>query len=242
MTPHRRPTTGTSRPGIVFRCDAPPRRTGDCSRKTWAVIGSHEASRIMSCPGSRPLAAPGRPGQWRSGCNRSGASPSPWDEKDGGASMIGHRVGRRGLLACLGFLGVSGRATAAILTPEQTAGPFYPPPNQRPQDTDWDLVKIEGRVREAGGEIMHLSGRVLDRGGAASADTLVEIWQCDANGRYPTLATVPRHGRSMRTSRGSAPFVPMPRAGTDSGRSSRFPIRGGHRTSMRVSRHRTGAS
>jgi protocatechuate 3,4-dioxygenase beta subunit len=78
--------------------------------------------------------------------------------------MIGHRAGRRGLLACLGFLGIAGRATAAILTPEQTARPFYPPPNPRPQDTDWDLVKIEGRVREAGGEIMHLSGRVLDRG------------------------------------------------------------------------------
>jgi protocatechuate 3,4-dioxygenase beta subunit len=98
--------------------------------------------------------------------------------------MIDRRAGRRGVLAFLGFLGLTGRAAAAIPTPEQTAGPFYPPPNQRPQDTDWDLVKIEGRVREAGGEIMHLSGRVLDRGGAPLADTLVEIWQCDANGRY----------------------------------------------------------
>src|SRR5690606_21546494 len=73
---------------------------------------------------------------------------------------------------------------AAVPTPEQTAGPFYPPPNQRPDDTDWDLVKIEGRVREAGGEIMHLAGRVLDRNGAPLAEALVEIWQCDASGRY----------------------------------------------------------
>ncbi len=69
-------------------------------------------------------------------------------------------------------------------TPEQTAGPFYPPPNQRPGDTDWDLVKVEGRVREAGGEVLHLAGSALDRGGAPLADALVEIWQCDSNGRY----------------------------------------------------------
>jgi protocatechuate 3,4-dioxygenase beta subunit len=98
--------------------------------------------------------------------------------------MIDRRAGRRGVLAFLGFLGLTGRAAAAIPTPEQTAGPFYPPPNQRPEDTDWDLVKVEGRVREAGGEVMHLSGRVLDRDDAAIADALVEIWQCDANGRY----------------------------------------------------------
>ena len=74
--------------------------------------------------------------------------------------MIDQRTGRRGVLAFLGFLGIAGRAAAAVPTPEQTAGPLYPPPNQRPQDTDWDLVKIEGRVRETGGEMMHFSGRV----------------------------------------------------------------------------------
>jgi protocatechuate 3,4-dioxygenase, beta subunit len=98
--------------------------------------------------------------------------------------MIDQRTGRRSVLAFLGFLGIAGRAAAAVPTPEQTAGPFYPPPNQRPQDTDWDLVKMESRVREAGGEVLHLSGRVLDRDGAPLANALVEIWQCDANGRY----------------------------------------------------------
>ena len=101
--------------------------------------------------------------------------------------MIDQHSGRRGVLAFLGFLGIGRRAAAAVRTPEQTAGPFYPPPRQRPGDTDWDLVKIEGRVREAGGEVMRLSGRVLDRGGAPLADALVEIWQCDANGRYHHL-------------------------------------------------------
>lgn len=68
-------------------------------------------------------------------------------------------------------------------TPDQTAGPFYPPPGDRFADTDADLVKIEGAVREAGGEVMHLAGRVL-REGAPLADAVVEIWQCDAGGRY----------------------------------------------------------
>ena len=75
-------------------------------------------------------------------------------------------------------------ALAAITTPAQTAGPFYPPPNERPSDTDWDLVKVEGQVQEAGGEVMHLFGQVLTVHGAPVADALVEIWQCDVNGRY----------------------------------------------------------
>ncbi len=80
--------------------------------------------------------------------------------------------------------GLARAAAAAVPTPPQTAGPFYPPPADRPGDTDWDLVKVAGRVREAGGEVMHLSGRVRDRDGRALPGVLVEIWQCDANGRY----------------------------------------------------------
>jgi protocatechuate 3,4-dioxygenase beta subunit len=96
---------------------------------------------------------------------------------------------RRALLQLLGsagaFLGLARPAAAALSpTPPQTAGPFYPPPADRFADTDWDLVKVASRVREAGGEVMHLAGRVLDASGAPVADALVEIWQCDANGRY----------------------------------------------------------
>ena len=75
-------------------------------------------------------------------------------------------------------------AHAAITTPAQTAGPFYPPPNERPADTDWDLVKVAGQVREAGGEVLHLFGQVLTVDGAPVPDALIEIWQCDVNGRY----------------------------------------------------------
>ncbi len=96
---------------------------------------------------------------------------------------------RRTLLRILGsagaFLGLVRPAAAALSpTPPQSTGPFYPPPADRLTDTDWDLVKVAGRVRAAGGEVMHLSGRVLGGDGAPIAGALIEIWQCDANGRY----------------------------------------------------------
>ena len=84
-----------------------------------------------------------------------------------------------GLLALIGL-----PARAAIPTPGQTEGPFYPRPSMRFADIDNDLVKIAGVVRQAGGEVVHLTGRVLDREGAPVSDARVEIWQCDVNGRY----------------------------------------------------------
>ena len=96
---------------------------------------------------------------------------------------------RRTLLRILGsagaFFGLARPASAALNpTPPQSAGPFYPPPADRFKDTDWDLVKTAGRVRAAGGEAMHLSGRVIGGDGTPVAGALIEIWQCDANGRY----------------------------------------------------------
>ena len=91
-----------------------------------------------------------------------------------------NRLTRRALLS-LAAIALPG--LAAGRTPRQTEGPFYPPPDQRFADDDWDLVRIEGAVREAGGEILHLSGRVLSDG-APVAGARVEIWQCDATGQY----------------------------------------------------------
>jgi len=91
---------------------------------------------------------------------------------------------RRFLIAALAFLGTGGAAAARVATPAQTPGPFYPGLEDRVGDTDWNLVRIAGRVREAGGEVLHLSGRVLDGDGVPMPGALIEIWQCDANGRY----------------------------------------------------------
>src|SRR6266436_5868148 len=77
-----------------------------------------------------------------------------------------------------------GRARAAALapTPRQTAGPFYP--SIFPADADNDLVQIAGRNGTAKGTVTYVTGRVLDPTGQPVSGARVEIWQCDANGRY----------------------------------------------------------
>lgn len=78
-------------------------------------------------------------------------------------------------------------------TPKATEGPFYPTPSMRFKDADNDLVKVAGAVREAGGEIITLKGRVLTRDGKPADGARVEIWQCDMNGIY--LHTADRTSR-----------------------------------------------
>ena len=75
------------------------------------------------------------------------------------------------------------RAFAALPpTPQQTAGPFYP--QSFPADSDNDLTHVAGRPKTAGGVPTQVAGRVLDRNGRPMDGARVEIWQCDANGRY----------------------------------------------------------
>ncbi len=95
---------------------------------------------------------------------------------------------RREVIVAGAALAVIGpqRALAAIPTPAQTEGPFYP--DVMPADTDFDLVKVADRVREAGGEILNLTGRVVDLSGRPIPDAIVEIWQADATGHYINTA------------------------------------------------------
>ena len=92
---------------------------------------------------------------------------------------------RRLLLACsasAAFLPVRAFATARLLTPPATEGPFYP--DLLPLDTDNDLVTIAPGAEPASGEIFHLYGRVTDLSGKPKTAHRIEIWQCDANGVY----------------------------------------------------------
>ena len=92
-------------------------------------------------------------------------------------------ISRRALLCAAPALFVPRIALGeAMLTPSATEGPFYPP--EIPADDDNDLVRIEDAVREAGGDILHLDGRVLDPAARPLAGVRIEIWQCDANGVY----------------------------------------------------------
>lgn len=102
--------------------------------------------------------------------------------------MTAPKETRRSLLGALaGVMGISAfgsSATAAVLTPNATEGPFYPTPAMRKPDIDNDLVKIMGRVTEAGGEVFTLRGKIMDRNSRPLAGHRIEIWQCDLNGNY----------------------------------------------------------
>jgi len=90
---------------------------------------------------------------------------------------------RRALILAAPSLLAPGAALAALATtPGAVEGPFYPV--RIPSDDDSDLVLIEGAVRKAGGDILYLTGRVLDASAHPIAGARVEIWQCGANGVY----------------------------------------------------------
>ncbi len=88
--------------------------------------------------------------------------------------------------ACIAAAAMPKRAALAQRslepTPSQTEGPFYP--RTFPADRDNDLTRITGHADRARGTPLHLSGRVLARDGVALEGARVELWQCDATGRY----------------------------------------------------------
>ena len=92
---------------------------------------------------------------------------------------------RRFLQATGGLLALYGTPLLAALrmaTPAQPTGPFYP--EATPLDDDNDLTQVAGQAQRAQGRITELGGRLLDRNGRPLQDLRIEIWQCDANGRY----------------------------------------------------------
>jgi protocatechuate 3,4-dioxygenase beta subunit len=91
---------------------------------------------------------------------------------------------RRKLIVGAILLPASSVVGATIPTPPASEGPFYPSEGMRFNDTDNDLVKMKDAVREAGGEVVRISGRVLNAEGLPLSGAVVEIWQCDVNGRY----------------------------------------------------------
>jgi protocatechuate 3,4-dioxygenase, beta subunit len=94
-------------------------------------------------------------------------------------------LNRRRVITGIAALLLAGPALAARLlqtTPRQTAGPFYPA--ELPLDHDNNLVEIQGVGQSAKGRITDLSGRLLDVNDRPLDGVRIEIWQCDANGRY----------------------------------------------------------
>lgn len=66
-------------------------------------------------------------------------------------------------------------------TPAQTEGPFYPV--TLPADSDTDLL-VNGALRYTRGVPAWIDGSVSDLDGRPVRGAVVEIWQCDEQGRY----------------------------------------------------------
>jgi protocatechuate 3,4-dioxygenase beta subunit len=110
-------------------------------------------------------------------------TPALGDEE----GLAAARAARRRMLAAMAGIALAGmplsvRAQSRSPTPAQTAGPFYPV--EIPADSDNDLVTVTGAPAPAKGELLLLAGTVVDTGGKPVAGARVEIWQCNAFGRY----------------------------------------------------------
>lgn len=69
-----------------------------------------------------------------------------------------------------------------VPTSAQDMGPFYP--LLRPSDHDSDLTRVKGRSGTAVGQPINVIGRIVDLHGNPIRGARVELWQCNAAGRY----------------------------------------------------------
>ncbi|HYS47152.1 MAG TPA: protocatechuate 3,4-dioxygenase [Xanthobacteraceae bacterium] len=67
-------------------------------------------------------------------------------------------------------------------TPHEEVGPMYPV--VKPVDRGYDLTINPKRGERANGQVIYLSGRVIDTNGDPIAGARVELWQTNMNGRY----------------------------------------------------------
>jgi protocatechuate 3,4-dioxygenase beta subunit len=74
------------------------------------------------------------------------------------------------------------RSPTLIPTSSQDLGPFYP--IVRPIDHDADLTRIKGRSGTAMGQPINVIGRIVDLHGNPVRGASLDIWQCNAAGRY----------------------------------------------------------
>jgi len=88
-------------------------------------------------------------------------------------------VGAGALLASARLLA---QERALRATPAVALGPFYP--DRLPSDQDADLTAVAGLPGRAAGQILYLSGRVLDTRGRPLSGARLELWQANAHGRY----------------------------------------------------------
>jgi protocatechuate 3,4-dioxygenase beta subunit len=99
-------------------------------------------------------------------------------------TIMSRRAFAASALAAAGIAAARGASAATELppTPSQTIGPFYPV--QRLTEDDADLTWIKGHAKRAQGNVIQVTGRVLDRYGNPVRNARLELWQCNSFGRY----------------------------------------------------------
>jgi protocatechuate 3,4-dioxygenase beta subunit len=93
---------------------------------------------------------------------------------------MGRRAFAAGTIGVLASGSVFGQSPR--LTEESMVGPFYPV--IQPMDADADLTRVAGRSERAKGQIIEVTGRVLNRLGQPIEGARLELWQANAAGRY----------------------------------------------------------
>ncbi|BDU20340.1 protocatechuate 3,4-dioxygenase [Dyella sp. GSA-30] len=78
--------------------------------------------------------------------------------------------------------GLLAQGRRMVPAPEEIMGPYYPV--LKPLDRDADLTRIAGRHGVALGQVIELSGRVLDGDGKPVVNAKIELWQANVHGRY----------------------------------------------------------
>ncbi len=101
--------------------------------------------------------------------------------------IILQKPSRRELLrlasaAAAGLNPTAASAQTIRRTPSQILGPFYPV--RKPSDQDADLTTVAGRNGRAAGQLIEVTGRVINRHGEPVAGARIEIWQANTHGRY----------------------------------------------------------
>ncbi len=95
---------------------------------------------------------------------------------------------RRQILIGLGVAGVSVPSVLHPLpltrrgTPQLTLGPMYP--ITRPVEEDADLTRLFGYPRAALGQVIEITGRIMNEAGNAVPHGQIDMWQTNAAGHY----------------------------------------------------------
>jgi protocatechuate 3,4-dioxygenase beta subunit len=99
--------------------------------------------------------------------------------------MTVSRMTRRGLLGALSATALASspaaRAATCAFTPPGPEGPFYP---IKIKEDDADLTLVRGAEAGAKGEVIEVTGRVLNARCRPLASAVIDIWQANAAGRY----------------------------------------------------------